>query len=50
MFDDQLKLYDEKEVEIVLETIRNQYSYFKKTNSMKPFYIKAFETLRGLLF
>jgi hypothetical protein len=43
-------LYDEKEVEIVLEMIRSQYSHFKKTNSMKPFYFKAIETLRGLLF
>ena len=49
MFDEQSQIYDQNEVEIVLEMIRNQYSYLKKTKAMKPFYFKAFETLKGLL-
>ena len=43
MFNNQL------EIEIVLELVKNNYKDFKRTQAMKPFYNKAFDTLKELL-
>lgn len=42
-------LYKESEVDIVLDMIKNSYGDFKRTDIMKPFYLKALQTLRQLL-
>lgn len=41
--------YTEGEVEYVLDMIKNAYNDFKRTDVMRPFYMKALETLRYLL-
>ena len=42
-------LYRENEIEIVLENIKTSYKDFKRTDIMRPFYLKALGTLRKLL-
>lgn len=42
-------LYRANEVEIVLDHIKDSYKEFKRTDIMKPFYLKALGTLRKLL-
>ena len=42
-------LYRANEIEIVLEHIKDSYKDFKRTDIMKPFYLKALGTLRKLL-
>jgi hypothetical protein len=37
------------EIKIVLEMIKNNYKNFKRTEAMRPFYNKAFITLKELL-
>jgi hypothetical protein len=45
-----LTLYTEGEVDYVLDMIKNSYQDFKRTDVMHPFYLKALESLRYLLF
>ena len=42
-------LYRANEIEVVLDQIKNSYKDFKRTDIMKPFYLKALGTLRKLL-
>jgi len=42
-------MYTEGEVDYVLDMIKNAYNDFKRTDIMKPFYMKSFETLKFLL-
>jgi len=42
-------LYRANEIDIVLENIKSSYKDFKRTDIMKPFYLKALGTLRKLL-
>jgi len=42
-------LYRENEIDIVLENIKTSYKDFKRTDIMRPFYLKALGTLRKLL-
>lgn len=42
-------LYRANEIEIVLDHIKDSYKEFKRTDIMKPFYLKALGTLRKLL-
>ncbi len=41
--------YNESEIEIVLDMIKGSYGDFKRTDIMKPFYLKAQATLKNLL-
>ena len=41
--------YTEGEVEYVLDMIKNAYNDFKRTDVMRPFYMKALDTLKYLL-
>jgi hypothetical protein len=41
--------YTEGEVDYVLDMIKKSYSDFKRTDIMKPFYMKALDTLKFLL-
>lgn len=41
--------YTEGEVDYVLDMIKNAYNDFKRTDIMKPFYMKSLETLKFLL-
>jgi len=44
-----IKVFIEKEVDYVVDMMRNKFTEFKRTDIMRPFYIKAAETLRTLL-
>lgn len=41
--------YTEGEVDYVLDMIKKSYNDFKRTDIMKPFYMKALDTLKFLL-
>jgi len=41
--------YTEGEVDYVLDMIKKAYNDFKRTDIMKPFYMKSLETLKFLL-
>ena len=41
--------YTEGEIDYVLDMIKKSYNDFKRTDIMKPFYMKALDTLRFLL-
>lgn len=41
--------YTEGEVDYILDMIKKSYNDFKRTDIMKPFYMKALDTLKFLL-
>jgi hypothetical protein len=49
VLDGNMTRYSEGEVEYVLDMIKNAYNDFKRTDVMRPFYMKAMETLKFLL-
>ena len=47
--DEMMDLYVEKEVDYVIEMMKNKYKDFKRSDIMRPFYLKAISTLTALL-
>lgn len=45
----EVNRYTEGEVDYVLDMIKKSYNDFKRTDIMKPFYMKALDTLKFLL-
>lgn len=43
-----LQLYEEKEVDYVIDMMKNKYKDFKRSDIMRPFYLKAQLTLHAL--
>ena len=41
-------MYEEKEVDYVIDMMKNKYKDFKRSDLMKPFYLKAQMTLKEL--
>ena len=44
-----MSMYEEKEVDYVIEMMKNKYKEFKRSDIMRPFYLKAQLTLKALL-
>lgn len=42
-------MYEEKEVDYVIDMMKNKYKEFKRSDIMRPFYLKAQLTLKALL-
>jgi hypothetical protein len=42
------ELYEEKEVDYVIDMMKNKYREFKRSDIMRPFYLKAQLTLKAL--
>lgn len=43
-----MAMYEEKEVDYVIEMMKSKYKDFKRSDIMRPFYLKAQQTLRSL--
>lgn len=43
-----ISIYEEKEVDYVIDMIKNKYKDFKRSDIMRPFYLKAQQTLNTL--
>jgi hypothetical protein len=43
-----MNLYEEKEVDYVIDMMKNKYKDFKRSDIMRPFYLKAQLTLKEL--
>lgn len=43
-----MSLYVEKEVDYVIEMMKNKYKDFKRSDIMRPFFLKAQQTLKVL--
>lgn len=43
-----MSVYVEKEVDYVIEMMKNKYKDFKRSDIMRPFFLKAQQTLRIL--
>jgi hypothetical protein len=43
------RFFLEPEIDYVIDMIKDRFQEFKKTETMLPFYTKAFETLQALL-
>jgi hypothetical protein len=46
--DQNIQLYEEKEVDYVIDMMKNKYKDFKRSDIMRPFYLKAQITLEEL--
>jgi hypothetical protein len=46
--DQNNELYEEKEVDYVIDMMKNKYKDFKRSDIMRPFYLKAQLTLKAL--
>jgi len=44
-----MSMYEEKEVDYVIDMMKNKYKEFKRSDIMRPFYLKAQLTLKALL-
>jgi hypothetical protein len=44
-----MSIYSEKDVDYVLDVMKNKYKEFKKSEIVKPYHLKANETLKTLL-
>jgi hypothetical protein len=44
-----LNVYIENEVDYVIEMMKGKYKDFKRSEIMKPFHLKALQTLQDLL-
>ena len=44
-----MSIYLEKDVDYVIDMMKNKYKEFKKSDIVKPYHLKASETLRTLL-
>jgi hypothetical protein len=45
----EMSMYEEKEVDYVIDMMKNKYKEFKRSDIMRPFYLKAQLTLKALL-
>jgi hypothetical protein len=45
----EMNRYTEGEIDYVLDMIKKSYNDFRRTDIMKPFYMKALDTLKFLL-
>jgi len=46
--DKEMQIYEEKEVDYVIDMMKNKYKDFKRSDLMRPFYLKAQLTLQSL--
>ena len=44
-----MSIYKEAEVDYVIEMMKNKYKEFKRSDIMRPFNLKAQQTLKNLL-
>lgn len=44
-----MNMFTEKEVDYVMEMMKNKYKDFKRSDIMRPFHIKASNTLKAAL-
>eukprot|EP00347_Sterkiella_histriomuscorum_P021712 403333026 len=47
--DQDMSIYMEKEVDYVIEMMKNKFKDFKRSDIMRPFYLKALQTIQALL-